>query len=266
MIFDRFGRACTTLLAFALGAGLGHAQSIPSADESSDPSNQVWLNLTLGTNVGQRWYLELDVEPKAQTTEGEQWRNLDLTPLVEYYPTDWLDLEAETTVGYTRQRDGLSTFEVTPRVGTRIHLFSKMAERRAGMPGRKYERLPLTRLGISTLFRLEWRSFFFSDDSPVVHEWRARLRLEGKLALNHPKLSDDHTLYVITDAEYFAPLSDDIPERYITKIRVRLGFGYRFPGATKLEVLSIRDSNRSSPGAESVEDTRAVDLRLKILF
>lgn len=266
MSADCFERACALLLAVALGFGEAHAQSSASGDAFPGPASQIWLNLTPGTNVGQRWYLELDVEPKAQVTEGEQWRNLDLTPLVEFYPSDWLDLEAETTVGYTRQRDGLSTFEITPRIGMRIHLFSKMAEHRAGIRGRKYERLPLTRLGISTLFRLEWRGFFYSDGTSTVHEWRARLRLEGKLALNHPKLSDDHTLYMITDAEYFAPLGDDIPERYVNKVRVRFGLGYRFPGATKLELLYILDSNRSSPDAEIVEDIQAVDLRLKILF
>ena len=258
--------ACSTLLAFVLGAALGHAQSRPPAGASPDPSNQVWLNLTPGTNVGQRWYLELDLELKLQLTEGDQWWNVDATPLVEYYPTDWLDLEVETTVGYTRQRDGSCTFEITPRVGTRIHLFSTMAERRSGKAGRRYERLPLTRLGISTLIRVEWRSFSYSDDTPDTHEWRARLRLEGKLAINHPRLSDDHTLYLITDAEYFAPLGDDIPERYVSKVRVRIGLGYRFVDATKLELLYIRDSNRSSSGACAAEDTQALDLRLKMLF
>lgn len=266
MSVDRFERACALLLAVALGMGEAHAQSSASGDASSGPSSQIWLNLTPGTNVGQRWYLELDVEPKLQVTEGEQWRNLDVTPLVEFYPTDWVDLEAEATVGSTHQRDGGNTFEVTPRVGARLHLFSKMAPYRPGLPGLRYERLPLTRLGISTLLRLESRNFFFSDGTVNSHQWRARVRLESKVALNRPKLSDDRTLYAMADAEYFAPLEDDVPERYVNKIRVRLGLGYRFPAATKLELLYIRDSNRSSPHAEAAVDAQAFNLRVKLLF
>ena len=263
----RFECVCAVLLAFAPSAGEARAQPSASGDTSSSPSSQIWLNITPGTTIGPRWYLELDVEPKAQVMEGEQWRNLDLTPLVEYYPSDWIDIEVEATVGYTRQSDGLSTFEVTPRVATRIHLFSKMITvHRPAIPGLKYERLPLTRLSISTLVRVEWRSFSFSDHAPDKHEWRARLRLEGKLALNHPRLSDDHTLYAIMDAEYFESLSGDIAESYVNKVRVRIGLGYRFADATKLELLYIRDSNRSPSGAKAAEDTQALDLRLKMLF
>ena len=224
------------------------------------PATQIWANLTLGRTVSDRTYLELDIEPKWQVTSGEEWRNIDFTPLAEYYPTSWLDLEAEGAVGHTRQRDGLDTLEVTPRVGARLHLFKRVVS------GRKRERLPLTRVGLSTLLRLEWRNLFYSDDTPNRHEWRARLRLEGRLAISHETLSQDRTLYAIGDAEYFAPLSDDIPERYVNKVRARLGVGYLFSAATRLEFLYIRDWNRSSPDAAVTEETQAFDLRLKILF
>ena len=105
-----------------------------------------------------------------------------------------------------------------------------------GIPGLKYERLPRTRLGVSTVVRLEWRNFFYSDDTPDQHTWRARLRLEGKLALNHSILAQDRTLYAIGDVEYYQPLGgENIDERYINKVRSRLGLGYRFSAATKLE-------------------------------
>jgi hypothetical protein len=198
-------------------------------DTSTGPATQIWANLTLGRMVSERTYLELDIEPKWQVTSGEEWRNIDLTPLAEYYPTSWLDLEAEGTVGHTRQRDGLDTFEVTPRIGARLHLF-------------------------------------YSDDTPNRHEWRARLRLEGKLAISHETLSQDRTLYAIGDAEYYAPLSDDIPERYVNKLRARIGLGFVFSAATRLAFLYIRDWNRSSPDAAVTTETQAFDLRLKMLF
>ena len=253
---------CVALLIFAVGPSAARAQD----EGSTGPSTQIRANLTLGKSVSETTYLELDIEPKWQVSEGEQWRNIDFTPLVERYPTDWLDLAAETTVGNTLQRDGLDTFEITPRIGARFHLFAKMAPYLPGIPGLKYERLPRTRFGVATLVRVEWRNFFYSDETPSQHEWRARLRLEGKLALNHATLAEDRTLYAIGDLEYYQPLSDDIDERYVNKVRSRLGLGYRFSTKTKLEFLYIRDWNRDSPDEEGAEDTQAFDLRVKLLF
>jgi hypothetical protein len=258
-----FARVVTlvfVLLALAVTAAM-------ALDEgSSGPSTQVWANVTLGKSRSDTTYLELDIEPKWQVSEGEQWRNIDFTPLVERYPTDWLDLTAEATVGNTRQRDGLDTIEITPRIGARFHLFAKMAPYLPGIPGLKYERLPRRRFGVATLVRVEWRNFFYSDETPNAHEWRARLRLEGKLALNHGTLAEDGTLYGIGDVEYYQPLSEDIDERYVNKVRCRLGLGYRFSSRTKLELLYIRDWNRDSPDEEGSKDTQAFDLKVKLLF
>jgi hypothetical protein len=247
-----------------VGAGLllvvGISEARAQDDTSTSPATQIWANLTLGRTVSERTYLELDIEPKWQVTSGEEWRNIDFTPLVEYYPTSWLDLEAEGGVGRTRQRDGLNTFEMTPRIGARLHLFKQVAG------GHVLKRLPLKRVTLSTLVRLEWRNLFYSDDTPNQHEWRARLRLEGKLAISGKTLSQDRMLYAIGDAEYFAPLSDDVPEQYVNKVRTRIGLGYVFSPARRLEFLYIRDWNQSSPDAAVTKDTQAFDLRLKMLF
>lgn len=248
-------------LAAVLAAGAVRGQ-----DRSSGPATQIWLNVTPAWAKGDRLYLELDAEAKWQVSDGEEWRNLDLTPLVEYYPADWLALEAEATVGNTLQRGGLDTFEVTPRIGARLHLFAKLAPQRPGIPGLKHDRFPLTRLGVSTLARLEWRNFWYSDATPDQHTWRARLRLEGKLALNRRKLSEDGLIYAIADVEYYWPLGDDIAETYVNKLRARTGLGYRVSASRKLELLYIRDWNRSSPQSDAAQDSRSLDLRLKLLF
>ena len=110
-------------------------------------------------------------------------------------------------------------------------------------------------MAIATLVRLEHRSFFYSDDTPDKHSWRARLRLEGRLALNHARLAQDRTLYAIGDVEYFQPLGEEVEERYVNKLRVRLGLGYRPSSRTRLEAIYVRDWNRDSPEAYAVEDT-----------
>lgn len=259
---------CVCALFCLVVAPLGKAgiaeDALPAA--ATDPSTQLWANVTLGKMTSRRWYLELDIEPKIQLTRGEEWRNLDLTPVVEFYPSAWLDLEAEITVGATHQYDGFDAFELTPRIGTRVHLFGKMVARRASTSGVGYERLPLTRLGIATLLRLEWRNFYYSDDTADRHEWRARVRLESKVAINHAKLSADRTLYAMADVEYFGPLGDDVVERYVNKVRTRVGLGYRHSAARRLELLYIRDWNRSAPDESSINEAQAIDLRVKIFF
>lgn len=257
----RIHRVRRPWLAVFLLATVAHAQ-----DTGSGPATQLWLNLTSGWTKSHRLHLELDTEGRWQVGEGERWGSLDATPLVAYYPADWLDLEAEAKAAYTHQNDGLDTVELTPRVGARFHLFAKLAPRRPGIPGLKYDRFPLTRLGFSTLFRLEWRNLWYSDDTPNKHVWRARLRVEGMLAVNRPKLSEDRLLYAIADAEYYWPLGEGVSETYVNKLRARVGLGYRFSAPRRLELLYVRDWNRSSPNAEAVQDVQALYLRLKLLF
>lgn len=242
---------------------LGAAQARAQSAASTGPQTQVWADFIAGRRHGERWYGELDVEPKWQLT-GETWRALDLTPALECYPTGWLDLIGSAAVGKTRQSDGLDTLEATPRLGARFHLFAKMAPYRPDLAGLR-ERVPLTRLALATLVRLEWRNLFYSGDTPDKHQWRARLRVEAKLALNRPGLSRDRTLYAAADAEYFLPLGEDVPERYVNKVRTRLGLGFRFSARTRLELLYVRDWNRTAPGAEESEDTRAVEVRWKLM-
>ena len=71
---------------------------------------------------------ELDFEPKGllDKPDGDpDWRNLDVTPNVEYSPKGWTDVVLDTTIGRTRQTDDVDTTEVTPRLGVRFHLFSR---------------------------------------------------------------------------------------------------------------------------------------------
>jgi hypothetical protein len=247
---------CVAVLLLILGMG---AAAEAWAQERT--STQLWANLTLGHPRSERLYLELDFEPKIQLSGGEGWRNLDATPLVEFYPADWLDLTAEATVGFTHQLSGLNTFEVTPRIGVRVHLF-QTAWGHLPHP----ERLPASRLGLGNLLRLESRHFWYSGDQGSSHEWRLRNRAEAKLALNHDSLSQDGTLYLIADAEFYFPLGDELPERFSTKFRGRAGLGYRIDYRMRLEFLYIRDNSRSTHEEDFEKDADIFDFRLKIFF
>lgn len=224
-------------------------------------SRQLWGNAILSFPQNRHIYFEVDVEPKAQISGGERWRNIDVTPLLEYYPNSWIDLTAEVTSGYTVQTNDVRTVEVTPRIGIRFHLFRNVWQQVTIS-----ERLPLSRLQLATFFRLEYRNIGYNQELASEHETRARLRIESKIAINHNKLAYDRTWYLFTDGEYFIPINRKIPERYASKIRIRFGPGYRVNRTYHFELLVIYDDAQNTLEDSNPTDTWALNLRAKIFF
>lgn len=222
-------------------------------------SGQIWANFTLDYPRGERLLYELDFEPKGQFSGNDTWRGIDVTPAVEYYPNHWIDLVGETVFARTRQSNAVSSFELTPRVGVRLHLLSRLRTMR---PGPR----PLGRISVANLSRVEWRNLWYSDDMPSSHESRFRNRIELKVGLNHKELSRDKTLFLIADFEFFVPLSDDVPERFATKRRTRAGLGYRRDSKWRMELLFIRDGTRTTDEGSFATAANIVDFRLKVLF
>ena len=68
---------------------------------ADDLETQAWANLTMGWYGSEKVYLELDLEPKVLVSGEPRWRNLDVTPAFEYYPSPWIDLTGEATIGST---------------------------------------------------------------------------------------------------------------------------------------------------------------------
>ncbi|MGZ8254358.1 MAG: hypothetical protein ACXWVT_05865 [Burkholderiaceae bacterium] len=128
-----------------------------AAGASAQTTTQLWANLTIDWVKSDRLVYELDLEPKVLIAgpEGQPaWRNLDVTPNVEYSLKPWLDLVGDVTVGRTMQTDDVDSTEVTPRIGARFHLFS----RRAILHAR--EQAPQRRIVVRELVRFESRNFF----------------------------------------------------------------------------------------------------------
>jgi hypothetical protein len=183
--------------------------------------------------------MEVEFQPKIQTSGGEQWRNIDATWLAEYYPNKWFDLTGELVTGYTDHTNDLGSFEVTPRAGLRLveQKIKEIGQRWK----RRAERMSSKRFDFATWLRLEYRNFFYSGELDSSHEVRFRIRPEFKVALNNPSLGDDGTLYGRTDVEFFVPLTEDIPERFVNKIRFRIGPGYRINYGCKVELMFMHD-------------------------
>ena len=230
---------------------------------SAQTTTQLWGNLTFDWAKSDRLVYELDFEPKIliNAPEGEPgWRNLDVTPNVEYSPRRWLDLVAEATVGRTVQTDAVTSIEVTPRVGLRFHLFSRAQKFRLS------EQAPLRRLVVRDLLRVESRNFFYSGgDQESDSTIRFRNRLEVLLPLNKPRITDDGARYWLADWEWFIPL-DDPDERFANRQRVRTGIGYRRSFQWRFEGIYIWTRSRDAIGDGFSTNENSVNIRVKRVF
>ena len=247
---------CGALLALPLVSLILGAS--PAA--AGDLETQAWGNFTLGWNHSERVYLELDLEPKVLVQGEPGWRNLDITPAIEYYPNSWMDVTGEVTVGTTKQTDDLRTNELTARGGVRLYLFKNMRERfdsKRKLPGRFL---------VATLFRIEQRNFFYSDDTETKHEVRFRVRIEAKAPINHRDLSQDKTVYVLGDAEAFMPVGEEVEERFATKYRARVGLGYRINASQRIDLLYMWDRVRDTIEDTPTDSTQILDLRYRVVF
>ena len=227
---------------------------------ADDLENQAWANLTMGWYRTEKVYLELDLEPKVLVSGESQWRNLDVTPAFEYYPSSWIDLTGETTIGSTLQTDGLRTNELTVRAGVRTYLLKHMRDRL------RHENKPIGRVSVASLFRLEVRNFWYSDDTQSQHSFRFRARLESKAPINHEDLTADRTFYVLADAEAFVPIGSGVEERFANKYRLRVGLGYRINARQRVDLLYLRDWVRNTIEDSPHPTIQAFDVRYRVVF
>ncbi len=236
------------------------------ASAQEETSTQLWGSVVLGHQLSERLYMEVEIQPKAQISGEELWRNLDATWDVEYYHSKWFDLTCELVTGYTDHTDDLSSFEVTPRAGLRLHLVEQTIKKTPLFQKTFIQRLPLKRFYLAAWLRLEYRNIFYLGNQASSHEARFRVRPEFRIAINNPSLGDDRTFFGRTDVEFFVPLDEDMPERFVNKIRFRIGPGYRINARNKIELMFMHDINRQSSLVDFEETAYMVDLRLTFLF
>lgn len=254
---QRGGATCgvASTLALALTLLLPH-----DALAQTQTTFQLWANLTFDWVKSNRLTYELDFEPKAlvDPPAGQPaWMNLDVTPNVTFSAARWLDLTGDLVTGYTHQSDDLSSVELTPRVGAEVHLLSRLLSKR--------ERQPKRRLAFSNYFRVECRNFFYNDDQPATSSWRFRNRLGCTFALNRSKHTDDGVYYVLTDFEWFLPLSDPA-ERFSNRQRFRAGLGYRRSFNWRFEALYMWTRSRDTLEDSFDRSEAMIDFRVKRFF
>lgn len=232
---------------------------------------QVWGDLSFNwvKSNGVSW--ALDLEPQAMlapTEETPGWRSFSATPNLEYSAKNWLDLITEVGTGFTHQNDGLDSFELTPRAGIRLYLFSRRVRSVAGqlvgrlVPG---ERPSRRRLVVRDRFLVEERNLFYNQDQPTSSTVRLRNRLELQFVLNRENTTDDGSRTLLVDWEWFMPLAN-AEERFSNRQRVRAGFLFRRSFDWRMELVYVWTKSRDTIDQPFSTSDNAVSFTVRRFF
>jgi Protein of unknown function (DUF2490) len=234
---------------------------------SAQTNTQFWGNVTLNWLKGSDTTLGIDVEPKilvSAPADQPHWWEVEVTPSIEYAVRRWVNLLAEMKTSYTKQTDDDNTFELTTRVGTHFHVFSRDVPTTFEHRPIKSERPPRRRLVIRDLVRVEQRNLFHTVGG-TDSSWRFRNRIEFQFPLNRAKITNDGAHYLLSDWEWFIPL-DDPKERFANRQRIRAGLGYRHSVHWRFEALYIWTRSRDTTSEPFTTSDNIVNFRLKRVF
>lgn len=111
--------------------------------------------------------------------------------------------------------------------------------------------------------RVESRNIRYDNSGDWDTTWRYRNRLEAQVALNHDHLADDHTMYLLADAEAFVNLGRAAEERFNDNWRFRGGVGYRLRYEWRFELLYTLQLSRDTLLSDFETSNHIVRLRFK---
>jgi hypothetical protein len=230
---------------------------------------QLWGDLSLNWLRSDRLAYALDIEPQALAAstdpDAADWRTFGVTPNIEYSAKRWLDVIAEMGTAVTHQTDGLSSFELTPRAGLRVHVFSRDLPQVIGRRLNPAERPPTRRFILRDRLLVEHRNLFYNQDEPTSSALRVRNRVEFQLALNRPKVTDDGSRTLLADWEWFMPL-DDPAERFASRQRIRIGLAFRHSFTWRSELVYIWTRSRDTTDEPFSTSDNAISVTVRRFF
>jgi hypothetical protein len=207
---------------------------------------QLWLDFQLSYPFGNRYLLENTTSYQTLLTEEGKWRSINIGPTFEYVMLPWMDLVSEIPMGYTKQTEGSSSFEISPIVGARFHITQ----------GRKIDTRFLLRYQVRAFRQVEDRDWDISN--------RTRLRGEIYICINGPNLFTDKLWYVLLDYEEFVVLDQQLDERYANRRRARMGLAYRMSYKHRFEVSYTLQSSRNEIEGEFISNDNVIQLKYKM--
>ncbi len=211
---------------------------------------QAWYDFEFDYLINPKLLLTTEIGPKVLLSgDGGGWNSVDFSPGLEYSANTWLDLLFYVPLSYTVQAEGINTFEMRGSVGARFI----------------YRPQPRLVLRNRTLF--EYRNQHYESTDSTEISSRLRTRIEVRYALNRPSYSAERMLYGISDLEAFINLGAAPDERFLNRVRFRVGLGYRFTHFWSVEgIYALQSSKNTLTPSEPISYDNILRLRMVHYF
>ncbi len=220
--------------------------SLSSGSVLAQRDEQLWLEYQLSYPFSNRYLLENTTAYQTLLNKDGKWRSFSISPTFEYNLFRKLDLLSEVNIGYTKQYDGNSTFEIDPMVGTRFFF----------TPGKRIDTRFVWRYQVRAFRKIEAKDWDVSN--------RTRLRGEIFISINGPNLFTDKLWYAFLDYEEFIVIDQQVDERYANRRRGRLGLGYRLDYKNRFELSYTLQSTRDEINGEYYGIDNVIQLKYKM--
>ncbi len=214
----------------------------------ANSDQQLWLDAEFNYVYKQRYQFQNEFSFQTLTSGAGQWTSINSSPGFEYNLNSHFDLVSAIPLSYTFQKDDLNTFEIRAMVGFRAYL------------------TPTRRTQLRALVR--WEDRWLHQEKSGTWNIGNRIRLRGECIypLNKRSYSDDKVWYWLGDVELFLGTSNDVPERFANRIRLRTGIGYRLNYKLRFEAIYLRQLSRNTIDNDFDLQSNILRLRLKYYF
>lgn len=202
---------------------------LPQGLNAQSANEQIWFEYMINYSFANSYNLE-GAFKYSTVLNTPRWQAFEFTPTLDYSLTGHVDISFATAFEYTDQTESVSTFEVRPVLGTRIHI------------------TPHRRILTRALIRLEERNIQNLDTKDWDNVWRPRFRAEMLIPINKKSFFDDKLWYGVLDAEWFLSVDDDVDERFANRFRLRMGIGYRMSYSSRFEFIYMIQESKNAIG------------------
>lgn len=207
---------------------------------------QLWLEWQVSYPFGGRYLVENTFTYQTLLSGGESWRGFSISPTFEYTMTPLLDLTFEVPVGYVRQTDTRTSFDISPLAGARINITQNR------------------KVNFRILPRVQSRNFQSLETGEWEYKGRFRLKAEVWIAVNKPNLFYDKLWYVFADHEEFIVVDEHVDERFANLRRSRLGAGYRLSYKHRFEAAFTLQHSRDEINGDFSQTDNVFQIRYKM--
>lgn len=232
---------------------------IVRAQSSSDW--QMWSNLVVGTDVGNRLYVHADARHRTIIGENnDKWRSSGFLVRGDYSVGKFVNTSLDFVYMVTKQTEIANSTEHSQRIGVKVFFFRNGYNL---FKPHKGEEGVSTRWEFNNFTRFEHRMFNYSKDADYDHFWRMRNRTQAKYALNRERLNENNLVKIAADFEFFVPLSKEPEERYLSKIRFRIGPEYRYSYRWRFRLMYAFDYSGDGVSRDENIENQMIVFRIK---